>query len=337
MKVVIQSNFSFDVKNIGFSASGELVISLSSTESDNENHYSYEADFGASSAVARPVVKLLDYTAAYVSKACIQEKTKSSYHLMMRHLQDYGDCNMEDVTTEYIQNFITYLERQGLQRGTVRLYFQKLACVLNDAYKNELFDERILRRVKRPKREQSKKSFLTERELKRLFSTAMPEKYDNMKNMFLFSCSTGLRFSDVANLQWKNVKSHNKHLLLEYHQQKTNTNEVLPLCAQAETLLRSLKHKGVKVFGHELSQEVNKFLKRWCKAAKIRKRVSFHTARHSFCVMLLTYDVSIYTVQQLMCHSDINSTKVYADILNKTKDKAVKKLPMWGKYEAKRA
>ncbi|MBQ8046253.1 MAG: tyrosine-type recombinase/integrase, partial [Bacteroidales bacterium] len=235
------------------------------------------------------------------------------------------------------QNFITYLENQGLQRGTVRLYFQKLACVLNDAYKNELFDERILRRVKRPKREQSKKSFLTERELKRLFSTAMPEKYDNMKNMFLFSCSTGLRFSDVANLQWKNVKSHNKHLLLEYHQQKTNTNEVLPLCAQAETLLRSLKHKGVKVFGHELSQEVNKFLKRWCKAAKIRKRVSFHTARHSFCVMLLTYDVSIYTVQQLMCHSDINSTKVYADILNKTKNKAVKKLPMGGKYEAKRA
>ena len=33
----------------------------------------------------------------------------------------------------------------------------------------------------------------------------------------------------------------------------------------------------------------------------------------------------------------INSTKVYADILNKTKNKAVKKLPMWGKYEAKRA
>ena len=142
-------------------------------------------------------------------------ENKSSYHLMMKHLENYGDCNLEDITTEYIQNFITYLEKQGLQRGTVRLYFQKLACVLNDAYKNELFDERILRRVKRPKREQSKKSFLTERELKRLFSTAMPEKYDNMKNMFLFSCSTGLRFSDVANLQWKNVKTHNKHLFLE--------------------------------------------------------------------------------------------------------------------------
>ncbi len=337
MKVVIKTNFPFDVQNIGFSSRGELIINLSSEGENPKNSYVYEAEFGESSAATHPVVTLLEQISNYVAKANIKEKTKSSYHLMMKHLENYGDCNMEDITTAYIQNFITYLENQGLQRGTVRLYFQKLTCVLNDAYKNELFDERILRRVKRPKREQSKKSFLTERELKRLFSTAMPEKYDNMKNMFLFSCSTGLRFSDVANLQWKNVKSHNKHLLLEYHQQKTNTNEVLPLCAQAETLLRSLKHKGVKVFGHELSQEVNKFLKRWCKAAKIRKRVSFHTARHSFCVMLLTYDVSIYTVQQLMCHSDINSTKVYADILNKTKDKAVKKLPMWGKYEAKRA
>ena len=337
MKVVIKTNFPFDVQNIGFSSRGELIINLSSEGENPKNSYVYEAEFGESSAATHPVVTLLEQISNYVAKANIKEKTKSSYHLMMKHLENYGDCNMEDITTAYIQNFITYLENQGLQRGTVRLYFQKLTCVLNDAYKNELFDERILRRVKRPKREQSKKSFLTERELKRLFSTAMPEKYDNMKNMFLFSCSTGLRFSDVANLQWKNVKSHNKHLLLEYHQQKTNTNEVLPLCAQAETLLRSLKHKGIKVFGHELSQEVNKFLKRWCKAAKIRKRVSFHTARHSFCVMLLTYDVSIYTVQQLMCHSDINSTKVYADILNKTKDKAVKKLPMWGKYEAKRA
>ena len=50
-------------------------------------------------------------------------------------------------------------------------------------------------------------------------------------------------------------------------------------------------------------------------------------SRHTFCVLLLTKDVPIYTVQQLMCHSDIGSTKVYADLLNKNKLKAVRKLP----------
>lgn len=56
--------------------------------------------------------------------------------------------------------------------------------------------------------------------------------------------------------------------------------------------------------------------------------ISFHIARHTFCVLLLTKDVPIYTVQKLMCHSDINSTSVYADLLNKTKEKAVRKLPL---------
>lgn len=56
--------------------------------------------------------------------------------------------------------------------------------------------------------------------------------------------------------------------------------------------------------------------------------ISFHIARHTFCVLLLTKDVPIYTVQQLMCHSEIGSTKVYADLLNKTKEKAVKRLPI---------
>jgi site-specific recombinase XerD len=53
----------------------------------------------------------------------------------------------------------------------------------------------------------------------------------------------------------------------------------------------------------------------------------FHRLSPSFCVLLLTKEVPIYTVQQLMCHSDIGSTKVYADLLNKTKLKAVRKLP----------
>ena len=89
-----------------------------------------------------------------------------------------------------------------------------------------------------------------------------------------------------------------------------------------------MKRDGEFVFRKETNQRVNVVLKRWCKEAKIRKPVSFHSARHTFCVLLLTKDVPIYTVQQLMCHSDINATKVYADLMNKTKAKAVRKLPI---------
>ena len=143
--------------------------------------------------------------------------------------------------------------------------------------------------------------------------------------MFLFSCMTGLRYSDVQGLRWKDVKRNGKHLQLEFHQQKTDTHERLPLCAEA--LMRGQKHGGEYVFKEDSNQKVNVVIKRWCKNAKIKKPVSFHSARHTFCVLLLTKDVPIYSVQQLMCHSDINTTKVYADLLNKTKFKAVRKMP----------
>ena len=327
MNITIESNFKFHVSSMRYMPNGELHIELSSNNVSEESRYEYSACLGNGDAEERPSVSLLQYCMNYVATANIKPKTKSSYHLMCYHLQAYGDVPIDKVTTSYLQDFIPFLYSQGLQAGTVRLYFQKLACVLHEAYKNELFDDRILQRVKRPKREQEKRGFLSEMELKKLTKCRLSDDYNNIQTMFLFSCMTGLRYGDVQGLKWKDVKRNGKHLQLEFHQQKTDTYERLPLCAEAEALLRSIKHSGEYVFKKETNQNTNIVLKKWCKAAKVKKSVSFHIARHTFCVLLLTKEVPIYTVQQLMCHSDIGSTKIYADLLNKTKLKAVRKLP----------
>lgn len=327
MNIKINSNFQFSVVSIQYTATGELSICLSSDDFSSGAHYQYSASLGNSQAEERPSVSLLQYAKSYAASANIKPKTRESYMHVCRHLTDYGDSTMDNVTTNYLQGFILHLQSQGMKPGSVRLYFQKLACVLHDAYKNGLFDDRILQRVKRPKREQEKKSFLSETELKKLAKHRLSEEYNNIQSMFLFSCMTGLRYSDVQGLRWKDVKRSGKHLQLEFHQQKTDTYERLPLCAEAEALLRSQKHGGEYVFKEETNQKVNVVLKRWCKEARIKKHVSFHSARHTFCVLLLTKDVPIYTVQQLMCHSDIATTKIYADLLNKTKAKALRKLP----------
>ena len=327
MNIKINSNFQFSVDSIQYAPNGELCISLASDRFSSDSRYQYNASLGDGHSTERPCISLLQYCKDFASASNIKPQTKDSYRLMCRHLEAYGDTLMDKVTTEYLQGFISYLQPR-MQQGTVRLYFQKLACVLHYAYKNELFDDRVLQRVKRPKKEQRKKCFLTETELKKLSKHRMPDEYNNIQNMFLFSCMTGLRFSDVQGLRWKDIKRNGKHLQLEFHQQKTDTHERLPLCAVAETLLKSLKRNGEYVFKEESNQQTNKVLKRWCKEARVRKPISFHSARHTFCVLLLTKDVPIYTVQQLMCHSDIGSTNVYADLLSKTKAKAVKKLPV---------
>ena len=330
MNIRIESDFQFSVASMQYAPNGELQISLVSSDGEKKKRYEYAASLGDGVAAEHPAVTLLGYAREYARTSNIKDCTRDSYRLMCKHLEAYGDCRLERVTTAYLQGFVAHLHSTGLGAGTARLYFQKLTCVLHDAHKNELFDDRVLLRVKRPKREQRKKCYLTEGELKRLVKTEMPAAYGNIQSMFLFSCMTGLRFSDVRGLKWKNVRREGKHLQLEFHQQKTDTQERLPLCAEAEELVKGRSRSGEYVFERESNQLVNKVLKRWCKAARIKKPVTFHSARHTFCVLLLTKDVPIFTVQQLMCHQDIGTTKVYADLLNKTKAKAVRKMPLIG-------
>ena len=201
MNIHVESNFPFSVTSIQYAPDGELRITLSSENMPSESRYQYTASLGGGHAEEKPAVSLLQYAMDFAAAAGIKDRTKDSYRLMCCHLEDYGDCAIDKITTPYLQGFIVHLQSAGLKTGTVRLYFQKLACVLHDAYKNGLFDDRVLQRVKRPKREQGKKTFLTETELKKLTRHPLSEQYNNIQAMFLFSCMTGLRYSDVQGLR----------------------------------------------------------------------------------------------------------------------------------------
>ena len=159
MNVIIESNFRFSVSSIMYALNGELQITLASDEKQTDCHYHYSASLGDGQAEEKPSISLLQYARDFAASANVKSKTKDSYRLMCNHLESYGDMTIDKVTTAYLQDFIQHLQSQNLKPGSVRLYFQKIACVLHDAYRNGLFDDRILQREKRPKREQEKKSF----------------------------------------------------------------------------------------------------------------------------------------------------------------------------------
>ncbi len=327
MDIRIKSNFHFAVASIEYTPGGELSVTLVSDSGDADVRHEYRASLGEGDAVSKPVVSLLEYARGYYAASGVKEKTKDCYRLMCKHLEAYGDSAIDVVTTGYLQGFVSHLQSLGMQDSTVRLYFQKLTCVLHDAYRNGLFDDRVLRRVKLPRREQRKKSFLTEAELCRLCRNPIPDGCANIQDMFLFSCLTGLRFGDVERLRWRDVRRRGKRLILEYRQQKTGSCERLPLCPAAEEILRGRKRGDGYVFDRETNQRTNVVIKRWCKSAGIKKPVTYHSSRHTFCVLLLTKGVPIYTVQCLMGHSDIATTNIYADLLSSAKTKAVCRLP----------
>ena len=225
MNIRIETNFPFSVSSIHYAPNGELLVVLSSESATEEKKYEYTASLGCGQAVERPKTSLAEYVRRHVGSSNIKEKTKSSYLLMLKHLLRYGDCTLDKITTEYLQGFIGHLEATGMAQNTVRLYFQKMTCVLHNASKEGLFDDRILQRVQRVKRPKDKKGFLTEAELNRLIRARRHGKHGNIESMFLFSCMTGLRFGDVCGLRWKDVKRDGKHLRLEFLQHKTGTRE----------------------------------------------------------------------------------------------------------------
>ena len=138
MNITIESSFRFSVSSIQYASSGELLITLTSENSHTDVQYRYTACLGDGQAEEKPSVSLLQYAREFAASANIKAKTKDTYRLMCDHLETYGDITIDKVTTAYLQGFIGYLQLQGLKTGTVRLYFQKLACVLHAGFEGNV-------------------------------------------------------------------------------------------------------------------------------------------------------------------------------------------------------
>lgn len=182
-----------------------------------------------------------------------------------------------------------------------------------------------LLQVKGIKLIKTKRVYLGIEEVRALAKT--PCRYDVLKRAFLFSCLTGLRWSDVNKLAWPDLSQYDGQHRITFSQQKTVNLQYLDITEQAYNLLGEKKPEGRVFQGLKYSAYLNTELLRWALAAGITKHVTFHTARHTFAVSLLSNGVDIYTVSKLLGHSEIKTTQIYADIIDATRKTAMHKIP----------
>ena len=140
---------------------------------------------------------------------------------------------------------------------------------------------------------------------------------------FLFSCFTGLRLSDVRNLKWSDIR--NGVIFLRQH--KTGEFVQVPIGKNASKFLRD--NDSEKVFHDFPSCEVwfTQKLKDWVAKAGIKKKVSFHVARHTFATLALGNGADLFTVSKLLGHTKITTTQIYAKVLDEGRKKAVDAIP----------
>jgi integrase len=241
------------------------------------------------------------------------------------------DLSFENLTPEFIDGFKDFLQNkartksnQPLSKNTASTYFNKVRAVINEAYSKGVISKNPLQQVSGIKAENNKREYLDIEELKKLAKTDC--RYPDLKNAFLFSCLTGLRWSDCNKLMWSDVQKFDGGHRIIFHQQKTKGLQYLDISAQAYGLLGERK-EGRVFTGLRYSAYMNTELLRWCMAAGITKHITFHSARHTFAVTQLTFGTDIYTVSKLLGHSEIKTTQIYSDIIDQQRKLAMHRIP----------
>ena len=147
-----------------------------------------------------------------------------------------------------------------------------------------------------------------------------------MTVLFMFSMMTGIRYSDLLTLKWNDVIEEDGKYRIEKQMKKTSRMLYLPMNDSAVKLLPERGKPSDLVFDVPTIQALDKSLKKWVKRAGIEKRVSFHTARHSFATIGLELGTDLFTVSKLLGHADVTTTQVYATIIDHKKVEAVYKI-----------
>jgi integrase len=251
--------------------------------------------------------------------------TKKSWNNTINHFEVFtkGKITFKDVDLEFCEKFRTYLLSKVSKNGTAT-YFSVFRAMLNQAMKHRIITMNPAKFVKNPK-QQVDKVFLITDEIKLLAST---ESYHpHITNAFLFSCYTGLRISDIRKLTWDKISNAK----LDFIQKKTSVPNKIAINESALDILKNqkLSTTGKRVFEVPKSDSnSNKHLKEWVKRSGITKHITFSCSRHTFATLCLTYDVDLYTVSKLLGHTDIKNTQIYAKIIDKKKDEAMRKLPV---------
>jgi site-specific recombinase XerD len=252
-----------------------------------------------------------------------------SWDVTLKYLKQYCKSNtmLKDINRQWVQGFRDYLDKLPLKESSKQIYFSKLRACVNQAYNNQLIAHNPLRSVENFKGKEHERSYLTLDEVKAMAATEF--SYNPViKRAFLFSCLTGLRKSDIMKMTWAEVRQQGEFTRIVFCQKKTGGQEYIDINQQAVEYMGERGEPTAKVFaGFNYTPYSQMKLKAWAAAAGIKKDVTFHTARHTFAVLMLDLGADIYTVQKLLGHRELHTTQIYAKVLDKNKQAAVNLIP----------
>jgi integrase/recombinase XerD len=277
----------------------------------------------------------VDYFTALMEKRKDSDGNYGNWDSSLKHLKKFAGpkISFREIDQTFCESFRDYLTNkakksngQPLSSSSASSYFNKFRACLKEAVKKNIILSNPAIDVTNPKVIENIREFLTLDELKAVVQAEC--RYDVLKSAFIFSCLTGLRWSDINNLKWSEVQSTNEGWRITFHQQKTKGLQYLDISDQARVFLGEQGNQDERVFiGLKYSSYMNVELTKWMMKAGITKDITFHCARHTFAVLQMTLGTELFTLQKLLGHSQIKTTQIYAKIIDEKRREAVNKIP----------
>nr|WP_255498633.1 site-specific integrase [Dysgonomonas sp. ZJ709] len=251
------------------------------------------------------------------------------------------DIHIYQIGLWFLEKFYQFLHKKyKCSTNTTIKYMKRFASIMNFAQKTGLIQVTPFN-IFRFHTEKKEPVYLTEEELKRIMDKEfVTERLAVVRDAFVFSCYTGLSFSDIANLKFSDIQERNSLYRIRTGRRKTDSVSYIPLLDIPMKILDRYRRKysdkckeinkieveteikqadriaDDRVFPIRSNQVTNEFLKEIADVCGIGKKVSYHTARHTFATLALSNGVSLESVSKMMGHTSIRTTQVYAQITN---------------------
>lgn len=251
----------------------------------------------------------------------IAETTKKPYSLLKKQLEEYQSFKeinilfVEDMDYNFFRGFFKYL-REEEETGNSGLATRRknLITIFEEFMRMEIISKNPCKRIGRFK-EKEKTIFLNFDELNSLRNLILDrgkknEGLEYSRGLFLFSCYTGLRYCDIMQLKWKNVRDN----ALNFVQKKTGGKVYNPLLKEANEIIKTFGGSNFEnVFEYRANATINRDLKILAEDSEIEKHLTFHVGRHTFGSILAQNNVQAFYIAQLMGHTDVRMTSRYVN------------------------
>ncbi|AOW20743.1 site-specific integrase [Urechidicola croceus] len=296
-----------------------LLLQVNSKVFDVEDIYLQYA--GKNVKANKTLLEVFELHNNRMNKLIGVEYTKSTYNKFIEaknHVSNFirfqykkGDILLESINQNFLDDFDFYLKSEKKQKQiTINKSIQRVRKIIKLALaKGYLKKDPFI--LYRPKKYETKVVYLNQKELDKLEQhTFKQARLNQVKDMFVFCCYTGLAYQEMSNLKKEHlIKGFDGAIWIQMMRQKTKSKVSIPLLPTASKIIDKYKDKN-RLLPVISNQKFNSYLKEIAELLDIEKRLTHHIARKTFATTVLLYnDIPIEIVSELLGHSSISITQ----------------------------